>query len=68
MNADEMIEQLQEATDADRAEVLAELFPEAERAKFASAVVNAATSDATGVLGNLNAALERCRCQPAGMQ
>ncbi len=68
MNADEMIKQLQEATDADRAEVLAELFPETERVTFAQAVTNAATINAMGVLARLNVALERCRCQPAAVQ
>ena len=52
MNADEMIKQLQKATDADRAEVLAELFPETERVTFAQAVVNAATSDPRACLAS----------------
>ncbi len=65
MNADEMIKHLQEATDADRGKVLEALFPPEERARFAQAVTNAATVNAIGVLGKLNVALERSRCQPA---
>ncbi len=65
MNADEMIKQLQEAIDEERSQVLEALFPETERATFAQAVTNAATINAMGVLGKLNAALERSRCQPA---
>ncbi len=63
-----MIEQLQEADDEDRGKVLEALFPPEERAEFASAVVNAATINAMGVLARLNAALERCRCHPAAVQ
>ncbi len=68
MNADEMIEQLQQADDEDRGKVLEALFPPEERAEFASSVVNAATTNAVDVLGKLNEALQRCRCQPAGVQ
>ncbi len=68
MNADEMIEQLQQADGEDRGKVLEALFPPEERTEFASAVVNAATTNATGVLARLNEVLARCRCQPAGVQ
>ena len=60
MDVEQVIDQLQEATDADRGKVLAELFPEAERTKFAQAVTNAATVNASGVLTRQNEALARC--------
>ena len=63
MDVEQVLEDLQEATDEERTKVLEALFPPEERATFAQAVTNAATINAMGVLGKLNAALERCRCQ-----
>ena len=68
MNTDEMIKQLQKATDAGRSQVLEALFPPEERARFAQAVTNAAAINATGGLAKLDEAMQRCRCQLAAVR
>ena len=69
MDVDQVIEQLQGATDEDRAKILEALFPESERRAFARSLANSSSVNSAGaVLSLLNAALERCRCQAAGVQ
>ena len=69
MDVDQVIDQLQEATHADRGMVLEALFPPEERVKFAGSLANSSSVNSAGaVLSLLNAALERCRCQAAGVQ
>ena len=69
MNTEEMIKQLQEATDADRAKTLEALFPEAERRAFARSLANASSINSAGAVSALlTAALERCRCDPPAAQ